>query len=117
MDAPHFDTGLHPEQLRPDRGTPVETPRDIFAIYQTKNGPEAAPLSAPHMDGPLFEGSVIESAEGKDSITCPWHHWRFDLTTSACLDSPKNEDCEAKNQCLRVNTGPNGTLLLSPHSA
>ncbi len=116
MDTPQFDTGLRPEQLRPDRGAPVETPWGIFAIYQTKSGPKAARAFCPHMDGPLFEGSVTESAEGNDSITCPWHQWRFDLTTGACLDSPKNEGCEAKIQCLRVDTGPNGTLLLSPHS-
>lgn len=107
-----FDSGLRPDQLTKDRATPVETPWGIFAIYQTQSGPKAAQAFCPHMDGPLFEGTL-----GEDSVTCPWHQWRFDLTTGACLDSPKNEGCEAKIQCLRTDTGPNGTLLLSPHSA
>lgn len=35
-----------------------------------------------HLGGPLAEGSL----EGT-LVTCPWHDWRFDVTTGACLQS------------------------------
>jgi len=110
-DPPHFDTGLRLEQLTQDRATPVETPWGIFAIYQTPGGPRAAEAFCPHMDGPLFEGSGCDG-----HITCPWHLWRFDLTSGACVESPENVGCNAKIRCLDVKTSPAGTLLLLPQS-
>ncbi|MDF1839616.1 MAG: Rieske (2Fe-2S) protein [Planctomycetota bacterium] len=112
QDSPQFDTGLRPDQLTADRGTPVETPWGIFAVYQTPEGPRAAEAFCPHLDGPLFEGS------GRDGhITCPWHLWRFDLTTGLCVDSPENAGCDSKIRCLPVEIGPGGTLLLGPQSS
>ncbi len=110
-DPPHFDTGLRPDQLSADRGTPVETPWGIFAIYQTHDGPRAAEAFCPHLDGPLFEGTGSEG-----SVTCPWHLWRFDLTSGACVDSPENAGCGSTIRCLDLETGPTGTLLMRPQS-
>lgn len=30
----------------------------------------------PHRDGPLEEGTLFRGV-----LVCPWHHWRFDVTT------------------------------------
>jgi nitrite reductase/ring-hydroxylating ferredoxin subunit len=106
-----FDTGLREDQLSRDRGTPVETPWGIFAVYQTQDGLRAAQAFCPHLDGPLFEGSQSEG-----SITCPWHLWRFDLTTGACLDSPDGAGCETQIRCLTVESGPADTLMLRSQS-
>lgn len=36
-----------------------------------------------HKGGPLGEGAV----EG-EVVTCPWHSWRYDIKTGACLANP-----------------------------
>lgn len=35
--------------------------------------------SCAHQGGPLSEGTM----SGK-IVTCPWHHWKFDVTTGDC---------------------------------
>jgi nitrite reductase/ring-hydroxylating ferredoxin subunit len=107
-DPPHFDTGLLPDQVSGGRGMPVETPWGIFAIYQTAAGLRAAEAFCPHMDGPLFEGTQCDG-----SIVCPWHQWRFDLSTGACSDAAGKRIDASPIQCLDVDIGPMGTLLLS----
>ncbi|GMU33281.1 MAG: Rieske 2Fe-2S domain-containing protein [Planctomycetia bacterium] len=37
------------------------------------------PNSCPHAGGNLAAGEV---ADGK--VTCPWHHWEFDLASGHC---------------------------------
>ena len=36
-----------------------------------------------HRDGPLGEGEL----EG-NIVTCPWHGWRYNVTTGACMNNP-----------------------------
>ena len=38
--------------------------------------------SCPHASGNLSGGEVSEN-----TVTCRWHHWRFDLDTGLCTDS------------------------------
>jgi nitrite reductase/ring-hydroxylating ferredoxin subunit len=45
----------------------------IFAIDAT----------CPHRGGPLVEGDLDGSV-----VTCPWHGWRWDVTTGASLTAP-----------------------------
>lgn len=37
----------------------------------------------PHQGGPLAEGELEDT-----TITCPWHNFRFDVTTGRTLDPP-----------------------------
>ena len=37
----------------------------------------------PHQGGPLAEGELEETL-----LTCPWHNFRFDVTTGRTLDPP-----------------------------
>lgn len=39
--------------------------------------------ACPHSGGNLSAGDVADRV-----VTCPWHHWQFDLTTGVCVDSP-----------------------------
>jgi 3-phenylpropionate/trans-cinnamate dioxygenase ferredoxin component len=36
-----------------------------------------------HRGGPLGEGTLADNI-----VTCPWHGWRFDVATGACLNNP-----------------------------
>jgi nitrite reductase/ring-hydroxylating ferredoxin subunit len=76
-----FDTGLRPEDLDPARPCPVETPWGSIAIYACKRGWLAAQSFCPHLQGPLFQGTV-----SGEEVTCPWHQWRFSLRTGARTD-------------------------------
>ncbi len=109
MSTPQFDTGLRLDQLRSDRGTPVETPWGIYAIYLTDGVPRASQAFCPHLEAPIFEGTVSQG-----TITCPWHQWRFDLTTGNCLDAPGLDTCDAQLHCLQIATDSGGNLLVGP---
>jgi nitrite reductase (NADH) small subunit len=39
----------------------------------------ATGASCPHADGPLGDGFL----DGQE-VVCPWHGWRFDVTTGDC---------------------------------
>ena len=104
-----FDTGLLESQLDPERPTPLETPWGTFALYPTPGGPKAAEAFCPHMQGPLWEGTL-----SGDTITCPWHRWTFDLLSGRCQASPADEGQASRIQTLIVSTGPRGTLQLTP---
>ena len=54
--------------------------------------------------GPLFEGTI-----SGESITCPWHLWRFSLRTGARVDEPG-----PRLRCCEVHLDPEGTLRLAP---
>lgn len=34
----------------------------------------------PHMDFPIHDGDIRRGI-----VTCPWHHWQFDVQSGACL--------------------------------
>ncbi len=103
-----FDSGVRPEDLDPERPRPLVTPWGEFALYTVEGRVVAAQSFCPHMDGPLFEGSLAG-----DAMTCPWHSWRFSLTSGACLDAG-TQDCTEIGLLARcpVSVGPNGTFVL-----
>jgi nitrite reductase/ring-hydroxylating ferredoxin subunit len=41
-----------------------------------------------HRDGPVGAGELKEGM-----ITCPWHGWRFNVTTGHCLEGGANLRC------------------------
>lgn len=82
-------------------------------IVKTKEGKEIALFcldgtiyaldnTCPHMEGPLGEGDI----EG-GCVSCPWHGWKFDIKTGACLNV---EGEEAKKIPIHV---VNGDIYLS----
>ena len=40
--------------------------------------------SCPHASGNLSGGEIVEGA-----IECPWHQWRFSLSTGFCVESDR----------------------------
>jgi nitrite reductase/ring-hydroxylating ferredoxin subunit len=62
------------------------------------------------MEGPLFQGTLAG-----ETLTCPWHEWRFSLASGHRLD-PDGRDLPggAELAFLEAHVGPRGTILLSP---
>lgn len=53
------------------------------AIFNIGGEFHAVANTCPHRGGPLGEGEC----EGA-IVTCPWHAWRFDVTTGCNADNP-----------------------------
>jgi nitrite reductase/ring-hydroxylating ferredoxin subunit len=53
-----------------------------------------------HKGGPLGDGTLNGTA-----VSCPWHGWRFDVSTGACLNNPA-----AKVPCYETKI-ENGQVL------
>jgi nitrite reductase/ring-hydroxylating ferredoxin subunit len=54
-----------------------------IALFRTETGFFAVDNECCHRGGPLGEGFVDGSV-----VTCPWHGWRFDVTTGRSPDDP-----------------------------
>ena len=91
-----FDTGVTPDELDPEHPRPIETPWGTMALYRLGDDVLCLQAFCPHMEGPLFQGTLSEE-EGPDgscrrTVTCPWHRWRYDLADGARLWPSKAED-------------------------
>jgi nitrite reductase/ring-hydroxylating ferredoxin subunit len=107
--TPEFDTGIAPTELDRDHPTPLETPWGSMALYTVGERVLAAQAFCPHLEGPLFQGTI-----SGDSITCPWHQWRFSLIDGKRLVVPAWLGT-ARSALLicDVDVGPRGTFVLS----
>jgi len=104
-----FDTGLSPRDVDPERPRPVETPWGPVAILSCAERLFAVQSFCPHLGGPLFQGTI-----SGETVTCPWHHWRFSLATGRRLelDGRPHPGGDSLIVC-DVQAGPRGTLVLS----
>lgn len=73
---------------RVQEGRPAQVIRlgEAIAVFRTDKGLHAISNVCTHEDGPLGEGQVDGCV-----VTCPYHDWRFDLETGACLSHPNRE--------------------------
>ena len=55
----------------------------VIAVFQVQGALYAIDNACAHEDGPLGEGD-----QRGEVITCPYHDWRFDVRTGACLSEP-----------------------------
>ncbi|HVS19290.1 MAG TPA: Rieske 2Fe-2S domain-containing protein [Planctomycetota bacterium] len=107
----HFDTGLRPEDLDPERPRLFESPWGTLALYTVEREVLAAQAFCPHLQGPLFQGTLSGA-----TITCPWHQWRYDLRTGRRLDAarpPFGHDARPI-RVFAVERTASGTLLVRP---
>ena len=83
LTGPDLATGIDIDQLRD--GQPLLGHAQGEAVVLVKRGDacHAVGATCTHYSGPLAEGLVVG-----DTIHCPWHHARFDLTTGAPLGGP-----------------------------
>lgn len=107
--TPEHDTGLTPRELDPERPRLLETPWGPFALFRLGGEVLATQAFCPHMEGPLFQGTLAG-----DTITCPWHRWRFSLRSGQRIEAPEGAEDSPDLERLAVRVGPRGTLLLRP---
>jgi nitrite reductase/ring-hydroxylating ferredoxin subunit len=106
-----FDTGLRPADIPRDRARAVVTPWGTLALYPVGGEILAAQAFCPHLDGPLFEGTLTG-----DEIVCPWHQWRYSLRSGERVGIGTRLLPGGGHKLVRcaVSLSPAGTLVLAP---
>jgi nitrite reductase (NADH) small subunit len=67
-----------------------------IAVFHTRQGEVyAAQAECPHKKGPLADGLL-----GGNTLVCPLHSWKFDLSTGASSDSGQ---CSLKTYPARLS--------------
>lgn len=69
--------------VKPGHGIVAEANGKTLAVFNVDGMIHAINNTCAHREGPLGEGEL----EG-NVVTCPWHGWRFDVTTGACMNNP-----------------------------
>jgi nitrite reductase (NADH) small subunit len=69
--------------VRDGAGLVVEAGGRTVAVFRVAGRYYAIDNTCPHRGGPLGEGDL----EGR-TVTCPWHAWRWDVTTGANVNNP-----------------------------
>ena len=63
-------------ELKPGQGKVVTVGEKELALFNIEGRFYAVDNICPHRGGPLGEGMLEGSV-----VTCPWHGWKFDVTT------------------------------------
>jgi len=87
-----------PERLD-EHGSRIVTELDSIevAVFNVHDDYYAVPNYCPHVGGPLGEGTLTGQEQVTDDrdidydttekiVECPWHCWRFDVTTGRNID-------------------------------
>ena|SRR5437870_1469808 len=69
--------------LKPGEGRVIEAAGREVALFNVDGRYFAIDNRCPHRDGPLGDGDL----EGR-VVTCPWHGWRWDVTTGTNVNNP-----------------------------
>jgi nitrite reductase (NADH) small subunit len=72
------------------------------AVFHTRAGVFATQAECPHRQGPLADGLI-----GGATVICPFHSWKFDLTTG----QPVMGQCAI--QTYPVHLTPENVVLLT----
>ena len=70
-------------ELNPGEGRVVEAGGHTLALFNVDGRFYVVDNSCSHRGGPLGEGDL----DGR-VVTCPWHGWRWDVTTGANANNP-----------------------------
>jgi apoptosis-inducing factor 3 len=68
------------DSLVEGRGRPVHVAGLALAVFLSDGQVYATHNQCPHREVPIDDGLV-----GDGCVSCPWHSWRFDLTTGEHL--------------------------------
>jgi nitrite reductase/ring-hydroxylating ferredoxin subunit len=67
----------------PGQGRVVQAGPKSLALFNVDGSYHAIDNACPHRGGPMGDGDL----EGQVAI-CPWHGWRWDVTTGANANNP-----------------------------
>ena len=90
--------------LPPGEGMVIEVEGKDIALFNVEGVFYALDNVCPHRGGPLGEGFL----QGK-IVTCPWHGWKFDVTTGRSSVNP-----EASVSCYTVKVEGEDILVELP---
>ena len=79
-DADGFLAVAFSEQLKLGRGSTYRYRETNVAVFRLDSGLFAIDDACTHEDGPLGEGDIDGLV-----VTCPYHDWRFDVSSGDCL--------------------------------
>lgn len=86
----------------PGQGRVVEAGNRVLALFNVGGTYYALDNRCLHRGGPLGEGELAGAI-----VTCPWHAWRWDVTTGANANNPA-----VKVACVPV-TVENGEIFVA----
>jgi nitrite reductase (NADH) small subunit len=69
--------------IPPGEGRVVDAAGKTLALFNVGGVYHAIDNTCPHRGGPLGEGDVEATV-----VICPWHGWRWDVTTGANANNP-----------------------------
>jgi nitrite reductase (NADH) small subunit len=69
--------------VKPGHGIVAEASGKTLAVFNVEGTIHAINNTCCHREGPLGEGEL----EG-NIVTCPWHGWRYNVTTGVCMNNP-----------------------------
>jgi nitrite reductase/ring-hydroxylating ferredoxin subunit len=70
-------------EIPPGQGRVVEAGGRTLALFNVDGRFYAVDNACSHRGGPLGEGELHGPV-----VRCPWHAWRWDVTTGASLNNP-----------------------------
>jgi nitrite reductase (NADH) small subunit len=68
------------DELRPGEGKIAEAGGTSLAVFNVDGTFHCIENTCCHKGGPLGDGDLNDKV-----VTCPWHGWKFDVTTGKCL--------------------------------
>jgi nitrite reductase/ring-hydroxylating ferredoxin subunit len=71
------------QDVTPGQGKVVEAGDKTLAVFNVDGRLYAIDNTCPHRGGPLGDGDLDGTL-----VTCPWHAWRWDVTTGANANNP-----------------------------
>ena len=93
--------------LAPGQGTVVDVAGTPIALFNVDGSFYAVHNTCQHQGGPLAEGSVAGTV-----ISCPWHGWRYELSTGKCLTLPDARiarfEVKVDGEAVMINPDPMG---------
>ena len=70
-------------EISPGEGRVVETGGRALAVFNVEGTYYAIDNTCSHRGGPLGEGDLEGTV-----VVCPWHAWRWDVTSGANVNNP-----------------------------
>jgi len=78
-----FEVVLHKDALEDGRIIEIIIGGTAIAVARIAGVHYAVANTCPHAGGPLGDGKLTGN-----HVTCPYHGWKYDVTTGACLTQP-----------------------------